>query len=267
MIFDRPVLFVDCETTGKDPVKDRIIEIGVALLLPNGEQLHRGWNKRFCPGIPIPAAATAVHGITDADVADCPPFSTYAPKFSVSLSSYDLAGYNLRQYDLPIIDEELRRCGFKLDLTGRRVYDVKVIFFKKNPRTLADCVRFYCGREPTEAHASSGDAIDSMDALLGQIAKHEDLAGMTPVELDSFCLMHDEGKAPADIAGKLYRDDQGDVRYAFGKHVDMRVLDEPSFADWALRSDFPGSTKDVLRAELAKLDDASTNRQRGRGHR
>lgn len=254
MTFDRPVLFVDCETTGKDPVKDHVVEIGVALLLPNGEQLHRGWNKRFNPGIPIPAAATAVHGITDADVADCPPFSTYAQKFSISLSSYDLAGFNIRQYDLPIIDEELRRYGFKLDLTGRRIYDVKVIFFKKNPRTLADCVRFYCGREPTEAHASSGDAIDSMDALLGQIAKHEDLAGMTPAELDTFCLMNDEGDGtPVDIARKLYRDTEGFICFSFGKHKGSRVADEPSYAEWILKSDFPGSTKDALREELRKI--------------
>lgn len=247
MNLDRPLCFLDIESTGTDPVLDRIIELGVSIIKPGADERVR-WESRFNPGIPIPPAATAVHCITDIDVADCQPFSERAAHIHKALQGKDLAGYNLWRFDLPILDEELRRCGYKLDLRGVRVVDCFGIFSKKEPRKLEDAVRRYCGRDPLAAHSASADAEDTAEVLLGQLATYPDLDAMNMDDLAAFSWMSDQ--KPADLAGKLYRDAEGHLRYAFGKWKDQRVLDQQSYACWMLSKDFPGSTKEVLTAEL-----------------
>jgi DNA polymerase III subunit epsilon len=248
----RPIVWLDFETTGVDPVKDRIVECAFVALYPDGNR--KEWFGRLNPGIPIPAEATVIHGITDADVADCPPFEAVAKKIVVGLAGKDLGGYNLRRLDLPILDEELRRRGLKLDLSGVRIIDCAGIFFKREPRALEDAVRKYCGREHTGAHGALADAQATLDVFMGQRAAYPDLAAQSLDEIATYSRLGDVEYA--DIAGKLYRKD-GQVYYAFGKHKDKRVLDEPGYGEWMLRSAFAGSTCDVLREVLGiRAEDA-----------
>lgn len=250
MNLERPLCFIDIESTGSDPVKDRIVEFAAAILHPDGSRSE--WSHRFNPGIPIPPAATEVHHITDADVAECPSFSDQARRIALALIGKDLGGYNLRRFDLPILDEELRRCGIKLDLERISIVDCFGIFSKKQPRKLEDAVRHYCGREHESAHGAIEDAAATLDVFLGQIAAHDDLACMAIEDLDAFSLVGDQKYA--DIAGKLYRDADGDLVYNFGKHKDEKVRNQPGFAHWMMTKDFPGSTLDVLEAEFERLE-------------
>lgn len=248
MNLSRPIAFIDTESTGVDPVKDRILEIGVAVLHPDGVRNHEVFTRRFNPGMAIPPAATEIHGITDEDVKDCPRFAESATGIWRGLQGKDLAGYNLRRFDLPILDEELRRSGLKLDLTGVQVIDCFGIFSKKEPRKLEDAVRRYCGREHAGAHGAASDADVTVDVLLGQLEAYEDLAKMDLSELASYSNVQD--LKYADLAQKLYFDDEGKVCYAFGKHKDCRVRDRMNYAEWMLANNFPGSTCDVLRKIL-----------------
>lgn len=247
---DRTLVFLDIESTGVDPVKDRIVELAYCVVKAGGEKLSRV--HRFNPGVPIPAEATAVHGITDADVAGCPPFSEFAAKVAAWMVGKDLAGYNLRKFDLPILDEELRRCGFKLDLTGARVIDCFGIFAKKEPRKLEDAVRRYCGREHTGAHGALADVEATADVYAGQIAAYPELASMGLGQLAEFSRTSEHPEV--DLAGKLYRDADGDVCFAFGKHRGEKVREHADYADWMLtKGNFPGSTCESIQEELKRM--------------
>lgn len=246
MIFNRPMLIIDVETTGTDPVKDRIVELGVICLYPNAKQVR--WTGRFNPGMPIPKEASDIHGITDADVAGSPAFSVAAPSLSRTFSGKDIAGYSLWRLDLPIVDEELRRCGFKLDLSAARVIDSFGIFSKKEPRKLADAVRKFCGREHDGAHGAMADAEATKDVLFAQLMAYEDLREMSLEELAAFSDVATNKRA--DLAGKLHSDSEGFLCFAFGKHRGERVRDRVDYAEWMLSKDFPGSTCECLRAEL-----------------
>jgi DNA polymerase III subunit epsilon len=247
MKLERALVVFDVETTGVDVCKDRIIELGVVTLRPDGTRSPR-WNQRFNPGIPIPPEATEVHHITDADVASCPPFSDFAQRIFAGLSGKDLGVYNGWRLDLPILDEELRRCGLKLDLTGVRVIDCFGIFSKKDPRKLEDAVRKYCGREHEGAHGAGADAEATLDVLVGQMEAHEDLSGMSIDQVAEYSFNRDV--RPADVGGKLYRDKEGKLRFGFGKNKDLLVNDCLDYVDWMLRKgQFPGSTIEVLRQE------------------
>lgn len=251
MRFRRRVASFDTETTGPDPVNDRIVEFGVVVMDVDGSTCGR-WVKRFNPGIQISPGATEKHGITDEDVAGEPPFSSEAYSILQGLSGKDLLGFNLFAFDIPILDEEMRRCGLKLNLDGVLIYDAFAIFQIKNPRDLSAAVAHYCGRDHAGAHGAMADSSATVDVLIGQLVAHEDLAGMTPEELAQFCDRSEEGQQRADFSGKLYRDSDGDLRYRIGNAKDQKVRDNPGFGRWMLDKDFPGNTKDVLRAELTR---------------
>ena len=248
MNLSRPLCVLDTETTGVDPARDRIIEFGCVVLRPDGGRVE--FSQRFNPGIPIPKEASDVHAITDEMVKDCPPFSAFAQKIHRGLSGKDIAGYNLRRLDLPIIDEELRRCDLRLDLSGAKIIDAAGIFFNKEKRRLEDAVLKYCGRSHNDAHGAGADAVATLEVLLGQLKMYDDLSVMELSDLAAFSQMGDAQYA--DLAGKLYRDDAGALRYAFGKSKDCRVKDEPGFGYWMMGRDFPGHTIEVLQAELKR---------------
>lgn len=251
MKLDRPLASIDLETSGVDPVKDRIVSVGVTVLHPDGTVNPRGWSRLFNPGIPIPEAATAIHGISDADVKDCPPFSSFAAAFHQRLAGKDLLFYNGRRLDIPLLDQEFRRCGLKLDLTDVRVVDAQAVYFKREERNLAAAVRRYCGREPEGSHGAGVDSADTLDVLLGQLKEYEDLATMSLDELAAYTIMGEH--LPVDFAGKFYRDSDGFLCYNFGNSKDRRVQQNPGFANWMLSKDFPGNTLDCLREELDRL--------------
>lgn len=248
MKLERDLLFLDLETTGVDPCVDQIVEIGVSVLHPDGTVNPSGWTRRFKPTMPIPAEATAIHGITDEDVAQCQPFASFAPTLHNRLSGKDLAGYNLARFDLVLLDEEFRRCGLRLNLDGVRVIDAAGIYFKKETRTLADAVRRFAKREPLGIHSAGNDAQDSLDSLLGQVSEFEDLGSMSVDELAAFSRMSEH--ALVDVAGKLYRDEAGYLCYNFGKNQGKRVIEESGYAHWMFKASFPGSTLEAIEVEL-----------------
>lgn len=223
MKLDRPICVLDVESTGTDPVLYRIIELAVVVLSPDGSRTT--WEQRFYPGMPIPPESTAIHGITDEDVKDCPMFSVWAGKILRALDGKDIATYNGWRLDLPILDEELRRCGLKLDLADVRVIDAYGIFANKEGRKLSDAVAKYCGHSHEDAHGALADASATLDVLQGQLAVYPDLGEMDLAALAAFSRVGggEDGRTPVDLAGKLYRDKDGDVCYSFGKARDRKV--------------------------------------------
>ncbi len=250
MNLTRPLLFLDLEATHIDVMESRIVEIGVSILHPDGTINPNGWSKRFNPGIPIPSEATEIHGISDADVADCPPFLSIAPSLAARIAGKDLAGFNLRRYDLPVLDEELRRCGFKLDLTGVHVIDAYGLYCKTDRRDLTSYIEKYAGRAHDGAHGAAADASGTLEGLMGQLTVHDALHAMSLPELAAHSLLTDH--APADIAGKLYRDAEGVLRFNFGTHIDAPVLEWSGYVDWMDKNGFPGSTMDLIDEEFAR---------------
>lgn len=254
MKIERPLLTIDIESTGPDPCEDAIVQYGFALLRMDGTVI-RG-SKRFKPWKPMSPEAEEVTGIHNADLADCPPFSEWAERIHGTLKGKDLAGYNLARFDLVILDEEMRRSRLKLDLAGVGVVDLFGIFSKKNPRKLLDAVRLYCG-EPASvefaagAHDASHDAFWTLNALQGVPGVHPDLEELDLAALATFSKLDDLDYV--DLARKLYRNAEGAVCFAFGKNQDKRVIDQPGYCQWMADHQFPGSTMDVIDAELRSV--------------
>lgn len=248
MSFTRPLACIDIESTGVDPVTDRIVELAVTVLNPDGERTR--WEFRFNPGVPISSEATAVHGITNEMVADCPTFADKSRSIWAALQGKDLAGYNILRFDVNMLDEELRRCGYALDPSQFSIVDVFGIYSKKESRKLEDAVLRYCDREHTGAHGAAADCEATTDVLLSQLGEYADLSAMSVSELAAFSRMSELD--PVDLAGKLYRDKEGFACYAFGKHKDVRVVDQPGYARWMASASFPSSTLDALELELNK---------------
>lgn len=262
MELSRPLAFIDIESTGPNPETDRIVEVGVCVLQPAGHP-RKVWSARINPGIPIPPEATEVHGITDADVAACKKFAEVGPLLHKALAGKDLAGYNLRSFDLVILDEEFRRIGLRLELGFVRIIDCFNIFRKKAPRDLAAAVKTFCGREITGAHSALADAVSTAEVYLGQMAAFGDLSTMPLNELSEFCRMSDQREA--DLAGKLYYDQQGYLCFNFGQHKGKKIRDRVDYAEWMLRQTFPGSTRDFIRAELNRIHDENLSKSTGAG--
>ena len=246
-VLDKPIASIDIESTGVDPVKDYIVQFGVCVLHPDGTRTR--WETLIKPPIPIPAEASALHGITDESVKDSKPFAEYARVIVAGLRDKHLLGYNLRGLDLPILDEELRRCGLKLDLPGVTVIDCFSVFCNREPRDLSAAVRKFAGRDHEGAHGALADAEATVDVFLGQQSAYdigfEEMAALS---------IRDADKLPIDLAGKLYRDKDGDACYSFGKSRGMKVKDDTGFAYWMLGKDFSESTKEALREELDRVD-------------
>ena len=251
----RAMVAWDMESTGIDPVLDRIVQLGVTVLDPDGTR--RRWETLINPVMPIPQSASEIHGIADTHVASAPKFRDIAGKFLAGLAGKDMLLYNGRRLDLPILDEELRRCGLRLNLEGVRVIDAFTIFQKREPRDLSAFVQRYAGRDHSGAHGAAADAEGTLDGYLGMLAEYEDLRLMTLDQQAQHSMYGDDpDRAPADLAGKLYSKG-GEIYFAFGKAKDKSVAEEPGFAQWILRCGdppFPGSTCDVLRAELKRLN-------------
>ena len=244
----KSLAFLDLETTGTDPAKDRIVEIAV-LYLSSGLQQDLVW--RVNPGIPIPQSATAVHGISDADVAKCPTFKNVSNRVAEAVSACDLAGYNLSNYDIPLLWEEFDRAGITWDLTGINIIDVKNIFFKKEQRTLEAAVQFYCGEKHEEAHGAMADAQATAKVLRAQLKRYTDLGEMDMAKLAAFCCMEEQPRI--DLASKLVRDADGDAVYNFGPKKGTKLRIDPGFAAWMLGKDFSKNTKLHVQMELQKL--------------
>lgn len=232
---ERPLIFFDLETTGLHVKRDRIVELALIKVTPQGDVLERV--RRFDPGMPIPAEATAVHGITDADVADEAPFCARARALAQLMNGCDLAGFNIRRFDLHMLVAEFSRCGIRFDLADRRVIDMQNIFHREEPRDLSAAARFYLDREHEEAHTALGDIRTSAAVLSAQMTRYPHL----PRSLDglhAYC----EEYAPfrTEVDRWFSSESEGRV-FRRGRHTG-RSLDEvarlePDYLHWMLGAD------------------------------
>jgi DNA polymerase-3 subunit epsilon len=240
---DRPIVFFDLETTGTDIQKDRIVQIALLKLLPSGrEELFKSLVN---PTIPIPAQATAIHHISTDDVAQERPFSAIAQEVLGFFAGADIAGFNSNRFDLPLLAEEMHRCGKVFPALDARLIDVQRIYHKKEERTLAAALKFYCGKSLEGAHDAEADVRATLEVFRGQLDRYDDI-GTTVDQIVSFI-----GEPEfVDPARKLRRNEKGDIVYTFGKNNGKPVLADRGYAEWLLGGDFPETTKAVVRSLL-----------------
>lgn len=236
----RPLVFFDLETTGTSITRDRIVEISIVKLMPDGRVLEK--TRRINPEMPIPAEATAVHHITDEDVKDKPTFRQIANSLAQLIVGCDIAGFNSNRFDVPLLDAEFERVGVDMDLTKARFIDVQTIYHKKEPRTLSAAYKYYCGEELEGAHGANADTIATMKVLMAQLEKYDDL----PTEVGALS-EYASANRNVDLVGRLIYDDQNREIINFGKYkgqVAAEVLKkDPGYYSWIMGGDFPRTTK------------------------
>jgi DNA polymerase III subunit epsilon len=252
----RPLAFFDLETTGTNIGADRIVEISVIKLHPDGTEEVRTW--RVNPGMPIPLESSLVHGIYDEDIKDEPPFKSIAPLIAEFMDISDLAGYNSNKFDIPMLMEEFLRANVLFDLDNRHFVDVQNIFHQMEQRTLKAAYQFYCDKQIINAHSAEADTRATMEVLLAQIAKYENIEWedkkgnrSTPVVNDIEALHQFTNlNKPVDFAGRMVYNEDGHEVFNFGKHKGKTVEDvlriEPSYYSWMMNGDFPLYTKRKL---------------------
>lgn len=249
---NKPICFFDLETTGINVATDRIVEISILKVYPNGNKESHTW--RVNPEMPIPANVIAIHGITDEMVANEPTFKELAPKVQELIKDSDLGGFNSNRFDIPLLAEELLRANIDFDLKKNLSVDVQIIFHKKEKRSLEAAYKFYCGKELKNAHSAEADTIATYEVLKAQLKKYEDLENDI-----SFLSDFSSHKSFADFAGYISYNDKHKEVFSFGKHKGKLVEDvlekEPGYFGWLLNADFPRYTKKVLtRIKLQKLN-------------
>ncbi len=244
----RPLAVFDLETTGVDPANDRIVEISALRVSP--VERERFLRRRVNPQIPIPAGATRVHAITDDDVSAEPGFLQIAADVSDFLSGCDLAGFNVRRYDLPLLEAEYQRAGLTFSREGRCVVDAMTIFHKYERGNLAAAARFYLDRAMPEVHNSETDVRTTLDILRAQVEKHPDVP-LDVETLHEFCIEDESGWLDPD--GKLVWD-EGTAVITFGKHKGRSLQElagsEPDYLQWMLGADFSAEVNKIISAAL-----------------
>ena len=238
-----PIVFFDLETTGVNVASDRIVEISYLKVYPNGNEMSR--TMRINPEMHIPEQASEVHGIYDADVADCPTFKQVAKEIANDFEGADIAGFNSNRFDVPLLAEEFLRADVDLDMTRRKFIDVQVIFHKMEQRTLSAAMKFYCGKELEGAHSADADTHATYEVLQAQLDRYDELQNDI-VWLSEFS-SHTNN---VDFAGRIVRNEQGIEVFNFGKYKGMPVVDvfrrDPGYYSWMLQGDFTLNTKQVL---------------------
>ena len=234
---------IDVETTGGDPRKDRITEI--AIYRYDGNEVIESFVSLINPEMPIPPEVTALHGISDADVAQAPTFKQLAKEIHNLIKDSDLAGYNSNKFDIPLLAEEMLRADVDFDMKNRVAIDVQNIFHKMEQRTLAAAYQFYCEKNLDNAHTAEADTLATYEVLKAQIERYDELENNT-----KFLADFSERKKTADFAGFIIFDKDGDEAFSFGKHKGRKVEEileeEPGYFGWLLNADFPLYTKKVL---------------------
>lgn len=241
----RPICFFDLETTGINISKDRIVEISILKVLPNGNKESKTWLVN--PEMPIPAETTAVHGITDEKIANEPTFKELASEVSRMIAGCDLGGFNSNKFDIPLLAEEMLRVGHDFDMTNNVAIDVQNIFHKMEQRTLVAAYKFYCDKDLTNAHSAEFDTMATYEVLKSQLDKYPELENDT-----KFLAEFSSRRKIADFAGFIaYNEDNQEV-FTFGKHKGKLVNDvldsEPGYFGWIQNADFPLYTKKILTA-------------------
>ena len=240
---NRPICFFDLETTGINITLDKIVEISILKVFPNGNDKKKTWLVN--PEIPISPQATAIHGITDEKVSDKPTFKSIAKDIYSWIKDSDLGGFNSNRFDIPILAEELLRSGIDFDMKNRQSVDVQTIFHKMEQRTLTAAYKFYCNKDLKNAHSAEADTLATYEVLKSQLDKYSSLENDT-----KFLAEFSTRQKFADFAGFIRYDSVGDECFSFGKHKGKKVrnvlVDEPGYYGWLLDADFPLYTKKVL---------------------
>lgn len=242
----RPLASIDLETTGTDISRDRIVQIGVYYANGYRDPLDMLIN----PGMPIPPQATAVHGITDAMVEPAADFNQAFPVILDAIRGCDLVGFNLLNFDIPLLWEEFNRVGVEWDPSEVNIIDVGNLFKKLNPRTLSAAVKMYCGREHVGAHTALADSVATMSVLTCMLKSHVEIATLDNSALAATSRFDNR----VDLAGKIVLNDAGVPCYSFGKNAGKPVLSDRKYAEWMIGADFPEQTKQVLRRLLRARD-------------
>ena len=250
-----PLAFFDLEATGVNITHDRIVEIAIIKVMPNGERLT--YDQRLNPGIPIPPEASLVHGINDQDVKEAPSFKMIAKELVQFLQGCDLAGFNALRFDIPMLIESFLRAEVTFTMERRKVVDAQRIFHLMEKRNLAAAYQFYCHKVLTNAHSAMADTAATLAVLEAQIARYEhqpviDTQGqkLGVIENDVAQLHALTATRLLDFAGRMVYDAQGVPVFNFGKHKNRPVAqvlqEEPAYYAWMMRGDFPLDTKRKL---------------------
>lgn len=241
---DRPLAFIDLETTGVNVVKDRIIEIAIVKVMPDGEIINK--RKFLNPEMSIPKESSDIHGITDEMVKDAPTFKEVANEVKQFLENSDLGGFNSNKFDIPLLVEEFLRAGMDFEMQNRRMVDAQKVFHKKEPRNLTAAYQFYCGKDLVGAHGALADVTATWEVLDAQVAKYPDL-GNTVEDILKFTGEDDL----VDFSRRMIKV-KGVPVFNFGKFKGQSVTDvlrrEPQYYDWIQKSDFALDTKQKLSA-------------------
>lgn len=238
-----PIVFFDLETTGTNIVTDRIVEIAYHKVSPNGREETK--SIRINPEMHIPESSSAIHGIYDADVADCPTFKVVAKEIVRDIEGCDLAGYNSNRFDIPLLAEELLRADIDIDLMKRKFVDVQVVFHKMEQRTLGAAYKFYCDKDLVGAHGAEADTLATYEVLKAQLDRYPELKN----DVD-FLAKFTTQSNNVDFAGRIVYDDKGEEIINFGKYKGQKVVDvlknDMGYYGWMMNSDFSLHTKKVL---------------------
>lgn len=241
----KPIVFFDLETTGINVTNDRIVEISLVKILPNGTEDKK--TMRINPTIPISKEATSIHGISNEDVKNEPTFADVAKNIAKYIEGCDLAGFNSNRFDIPMLAEEFLRSEIDIDLKRNKFVDVQVIFHKMEQRTLTAAYKFYCNKNLENAHSAEADTLATYEVLKAQIEKYSNLEN--DIEFLSEFSSHNKN---VDFAGRIVYNDKGEEVFNFGKHKGKTVEKvfeiDSGYYGWILNSDFPLYTKKVLTA-------------------
>jgi DNA polymerase III subunit epsilon len=251
----KPIVFFDLETTGTDICKDRIVEISVLKIMPDGQEILK--TRKINPTIPIPIESSMIHKIYDDDVKDAPTFQQISKQLDEFLKGCDLGGYNLIKFDIPLLAEEFLRVNIDFDISNRAIVDVCRIFHLMEQRTLSAAYKFYCDKSLDNAHSAEADTKATYEILKAQIARYESVSVKTadcaehfPVTNDMTNLHKLTFQNIADLSGRIVFNPAGKEVFNFGKHKNIPVEDvlkrEPSYYDWMMKGEFPLYTKKVL---------------------
>lgn len=239
-----PLVFFDLETTGTSINTDRIVEICYLKVYPNGNEESK--TLRINPEMHIPEASSAIHGIYDADVANCPTFKEVAKKIAADIEGCDLAGFNSNRFDIPLLAEEFLRAGVDVDMMKRKFVDVQVIYHKLEQRTLSAAYKFYCNKNLEDAHTAEADTRATYEVLKAQLDHYPDV-----LENDvNFLSEYSSYNKNVDFAGRIVYNEQGVEVFNFGKYKGVPVKEalqkDPGYYGWILNGDFTLNTKNVL---------------------
>lgn len=248
----RPICFFDLETTGTNVAHDRIVEISILKVYPNGNKESRTWLVN--PEMQIPPEVVEIHGISNEKVANEPTFKELAKEIYNMIKDSDLGGFNSDRFDIPVLAEEMLRAEVDFDMKNMVSVDVQTIFHKMEKRTLEAAYKFYCDKDLDNAHSAKADTLATYEVLLSQLDRYPELENNIK-KLAEFSTH----KRTVDFAGFIALDDDEEEVFAFGKHKGKKVLEvldkEPGYFGWILNADFPLYTKKVLtQIKLSRLN-------------